>query len=355
MLDKVIGKKVLFVISDLNSGGAQKVFTNLVNNYETESTKTLITFSKTKSFFNVNHNIEVINEVSKQRSENLVKKIFINCKRIFFIRRFLKENNVDTVVSFMSETNIICIIASLFLKLNIVVSERNNPYKQNKKIVWKLLRFLTYYQSDFIIVNNRFALKFFKKNYSNKTKLISNSIDFKKRLVQKKKKKNILAVSRLHEQKAIDTLFKAFEKLKKSYPDWRLTLVGKGSQKQELTDLSLKLGINKDIDWINQEKNIDNLYKTSSIFCLPSRYEGFPNVILEALSHNLKCIVSNACFEKDDPILKFLISFNVDEASDLCNKIKRTIENKTHLPSARQYLIKNHSSKEVIKKWTAII
>ena len=108
------------------------------------------------------------------------------------------------------------------------------------------------------------------------------------------RKKVILNIGRLSHQKAQDILIKAYAEVIENAPDWRLTIVGSGPEKAQLHELASMLGIADRVRWIEWTDDVDSLYRSSSIFVLPSRYEGAPNTLLEAMGHGLPVIVTNA-------------------------------------------------------------
>ena len=77
-----------------------------------------------------------------------------------------------------------------------------------------------------------------------------------------------MVVSRLHEQKSIDDIIKAFSIIIKEFQDWKLVIIGMGNQEDKLHKLAIKLGIFKKIKWIQKTKHISLYYEECSIFCL---------------------------------------------------------------------------------------
>ncbi len=181
-------KKILFIISDLESGGAQRVLSNICNNLvkKNYSVKILL-LSDGKAFYKLDSEIKVIHLDLLNKSISFIGKIYNNIQRIIKIRKIIVDQNPHCVISFINNTNILSIIANLGLKNKIIVSERNNPFEQKTLFPWKILRMLTYRFCNYIVVNNYFALKFFKKKYNNVI-LINNSLTQFNRSRRKKKK-----------------------------------------------------------------------------------------------------------------------------------------------------------------------
>jgi len=130
--------------------------------------------------------------------------------------------------------------------------------------------------------------------------------------------------------KGLDTLFKSIKIIKNKYiNNIKIAIVGDGSEKKFLLNLSKNLGINENITFINPTYNTDDIMKKSKIFVLPSRYEGLPMVILEAMSNKLPVIstqvggISELIIDKFNGIL-----INPDDVEGLSNSIIILLSNK---------------------------
>ena len=103
-----------------------------------------------------------------EKKNYLIKSIFLNFDKIFFTRKTIKQIKPDIIFSFITETNILTILANISLGYRLIVSERNNPKLERKKIIWQLLRFFTYGIAHKITVNSKQAVLYFKKFYFSK-------------------------------------------------------------------------------------------------------------------------------------------------------------------------------------------
>ena len=106
---------------------------------------------------------------------------------------------------------------------------------------------------------------------------------------------NIIFVGRLVSQKGVDLLVKAFAKLTEKVPEARLILVGDGPEKSHLQCLAEKLGVIGKIifsGFVHHSKIRDFLHE-ASVFVLPSRSEGLPNALLQAMAAGLPCVATS--------------------------------------------------------------
>ena len=114
------------------------------------------------------------------------------------------------------------------------------------------------------------------------------SLDGKK-IPMESRKKIVLAVGRLHEQKGFDLLLRAWTPIEKKYPDWSLRIVGEGPKRNELEAQIHEQGLQQ-VVLAGKVAEVTNEYATASLFVLSSRYEGLPLSLIEAMWCGLPCV-----------------------------------------------------------------
>ena len=289
---------VTFVISDLRGGGAQRVLTTLANTWTDRGLRLcVITLAgRNGEKFSLHPAITRMTLNLVKESKSMLLALFANLRRLFQLRRALFRADAPIVVSFISTTNVLTILASIGLNSRIVVSERNDPEKQPLNWPWSTLRRRLYRYADAVTANNHGALKhlqncvptrklFFAPNPVNPPAI---------RIPEMHRGKNILTVGRLSHQKAQDILLQAYALVVATNPDWKLTIVGDGPKKRILVAQATALDLLNHIEWIGWASDIERCYENAQVFVLPSRFEGTPNVLLEAMSFGLPSIVSDA-------------------------------------------------------------
>ena len=288
-------KKVIFVIPDLEIGGAQKILIYL-GNYLAEkgfNIEILVFKFFNRKNYNLSKEIKVKNLSSYGVSKNIFQKIISNVNRLIKLRIEIKRRKPSILISFLTTANILTLISTIGLKKKIIINERNDFTKKKLHYIWKILRIIFYRFAKKIIINIPNIKKNFFFTNSNKTIFIPNPSTFtfsKKRI---KKEKIILTIARLTHQKNIEILIKSFSKSIAFKKKWKLIIIGDGEEKKKLYELSKKLNVFKSIIFKKKIRKIDIWYKKASIFILPSRYEGMPNVIIEAMQSKTAIIGSN--------------------------------------------------------------
>src|SRR5438445_2665806 len=102
--------------------------------------------------------------------------------------------------------------------------------------------------------------------------------------------KRLLAVGRLDEGKQFGVLIKVFASLARHHTHWSLRIVGEGPLRATLQQQIVELGLEGRVELPGQTAHIGEVLAESDAFVLTSKYEGFPNVLLEAMAFGLPCV-----------------------------------------------------------------
>ena len=289
-------KKITFIIESLGGGGAQHVATSLANKWiEDGYDISVVTVQDEKSdIYSLDTRITRIVIGGEAVSYNLAQAILQNIRRVLALRNVIKQGNSDIVISFVSTTNILTVLACIGLALKVVISERNDPSRQNIGSVWEKLRRLTYGHANIVTANSKAALKTMESYVSsNKLVWLPNPIKSPKKIESVDlPAQTILSVGRLHPQKAFDVLLEGFAAFSTRYPDWHLVILGEGPLMSDLVTQRARLQLDDKVSLPGFSDPFP-YYDRSKIFILPSHFEGLPNVVLEAMSRGLSVIVTD--------------------------------------------------------------
>jgi GalNAc-alpha-(1->4)-GalNAc-alpha-(1->3)-diNAcBac-PP-undecaprenol alpha-1,4-N-acetyl-D-galactosaminyltransferase len=213
-----------------------------------------------------------------------------------WLRRTIRKVEPDAVLAFLTQTNILTVLATRGLNVHTVISERNDPRRQRHRPRIELLRRLVYRRADVVTANSRGALTALEALVpKDKLAFLPNPL-----MAASTSEATIFAaptvitVGRLVAQKGLDVLLAAWAKVVEVLPDWRLAIVGGGPLAAELQALAAKLNIANSVDWIGQVRDPFPLLRGAEFFVLTSRFEGTPNALLEAMACGLPAIVSDA-------------------------------------------------------------
>ena len=210
------------------------------------------------------------------------------------LRDVLTQTDPDVVFSLLGETNIVTVAASTGLRHRVVISERNDPSRQQLEAPWDDLRPIFYPVADAVSANSHGALVSMRA-YCPEAKLcyVPNSVRLPARLKDATRSNAVLFLGRLAPQKAPEVLIEAFAQFLRTAPTWTLHLAGAGPLADPLRARVRHLGLCEHVTF-HGVVDPAPLLATCRIFVLPSRFEGTPNALLEAMAHRLPCIVSDA-------------------------------------------------------------
>ena len=210
------------------------------------------------------------------------------------LRDVLARTDPDVVVSLLGETNIVTVAASTGLRHRVVISERNDPSRERLDAPWDDLRPIFYPEADAVSANSHGALVSMRA-YCPEAKLcyVPNPVRLPAHVEDATRSDAVLFLGRLAPQKAPDVLIEAFARFRQAAPTWTLHLAGAGPLADPLHARVHDLGLREHVRF-HGVVDPAPLLARCRIFVLPSRFEGTPNALLEAMAHRLPCIVSDA-------------------------------------------------------------
>jgi len=208
----------------------------------------------------------------------------------FMLRELALHFNPDVLVSFLDKINIRMLFALAGARVPIVVSERIDPRYHQIGSSWSLARRLLYPFAKALVVQTNSVTEWADRVVLHyRVRVVPNFV----RAVPGPKESTteeeriqplILAVGRLDRQKGHDVLIRAFARTGAGKNGWHLAILGDGPERSNLEKLASDLGIGNAVSLPGIVKEpADWLYK-SDFFVLSSRYEGFPNALLEAMA-----------------------------------------------------------------------
>ena len=354
--------RILCVIESLGSGGAERQLTGLAVMLKQQGYDVQVWYYLKSEFY------------LPFLRENGVETRFINdglssVKRLFKLWREIRRLGPDAVVSYTASSSmIICVLRLLGVKYRAIVSERSTTQVLDR---YERIRFLLYRWADVIVPNSYSQAKFISDNFprlSAKTNVITNFVDTDyfmplENASTQNHKVRILCVGRLSEEKNVMGFLGAVRLMKsKKMP---VEIRWYGNQRSDYGEMCLgkvrEWGIEDVIEFYAETKDIREKYNEADMLCLPSFYEGFPNVICEAMSCGLPIVCSRVC---DNPrIVKegengFL--FNPTYVDEIVDCIERYIalgeEAKARMKALnRQRAVDMFSKKRFVERYMAVI
>lgn len=335
MINKKQNKKKIIIFNpSIEDGGVEKnlyLITNFLANKE-------------KEIYLISSDINRKNKFSK-KINFLHSKYFLNSNSgrytkylsclITLIKTIYDDKNY-LVLSF--QANIYCIIICWLFNVKIIARLNTAPQGWDHNFFKNKIYNYFIKKANAVLVNSKFFKKEVDKRYGIKSILIYNPFDFKKikklsnykiNNLYKKNTINLISVGRLTDQKDQITILKSLViivKIKKI----KLVIVGKGIEEFELKKFTKENNLEKFVDFVGYKDNPYPYIKKADIFILSSKYEGSPNVLVEAQFLN-KYIISTDCPTGPKEILrnyKNSILIKIGDFKTLANIIKNFTKKK---------------------------
>ena len=239
---------------------------------------------------------------------NLFFRFYLSIKRFpLFLKIILFKKPKKVIILASSGTSFIekvvyLLISKLIGHKTVFIPRSDLIIKQiQTKIIYRIFFKLMLYSTNHFIFQSSSFLVAFKRLEKKKYTILPNCIkisrnhDISEKKIFPEYEINLLFVGWIEPIKNLPLLFKAVKISEKLLPERKINIniVGEGSQLYLLKKLSKELTLNtKFYGWINSKNKLEEIYMQSDCFCLPSKNEGFPNVVLEAMYYGLPIISS---------------------------------------------------------------
>jgi glycosyltransferase involved in cell wall biosynthesis len=256
---------------------------------------------------------------------------------IFFMRfvRLVRQLHIDSLLSFMPHTNVFNVLGRLLVRgwPRAVISERvavDANYTGLRGAIMKMLIRVVYPHADTIIAVSEGVRSDLLKLGIPGSKLVAipNPVDREELFAQvcagpTQDAADVVAVGRLTRQKGFDNLINAFADVVRRRPGVRLKIIGEGPLMAALVDQVERAGLADSVELVGFRSNPFPLVSAAKVYVMSSRWEGFPNALLEAVALG-KAIVATRCPHGPEELLEngeSGVLVPVDDAASLADAI----------------------------------
>ncbi|MDQ8144110.1 glycosyltransferase [Chryseobacterium sp. CFS15] len=341
---------VMFILPDLETGGAERIVTTIANHLSRDRFEPKILLLRKQGGYLdfLNKDIEII-DLNIERIRNSLKPILSQIYR----------RKPDIVFSGFGEVNAyLSLFIKLFPRIKFIARETNvvSEHVTRKEIKF-FYNFYNNYQQ--IIAQSDDMMNDLVHNFNikkHKITKINNPVDFdfinEKLLISTKPEsfqynyKNVVAIGNLSARKGFDNLLKVFSRLKNE--KIILHILGDGRDRELLNQMKDFLGLKK-VVFHGRQENPYQFLKFADLFILSSRYEGFPNVLLEAGACGTYSLANN-CRGGINEIIQDRINgeiSDIENHEDFSQKIMQILHGSYDADSIKNS-IKSRFSKEII-------
>lgn len=293
--------RLALVISSLTCGGAERVLTLLANAWADRGWEVAILTigPRHKDFYTLSQGIRRVALDLAEPPRWPLDSLLNSLRRVRALRRALRDLKPDVVVSFMDKPNILTLLACRGLEAPVIVSERVDAGQYSAGRAWAALRRWMYPAAAAVVVQTERQQEWFRRFIPGaRVRLIPNPVGSPgassgpaPRLPEAEHL--VVGMGRLTRQKGFDILIRAFARCAPRHPGWALVLLGEGEERGPLEDLCARLEMAGRISLPGAIPDPAAVLRRAALFVLPSRFEGFPNALLEAMACGVSAIAAD--------------------------------------------------------------
>lgn len=375
-------KKLLIVIHSLSGGGAERVVSRLLCHYSEHHPDVSLSLAlfKPDVAYEIPASVRV-HYLGKRRA-SLLGKVFEQLPRFAALRRLIQQEQPDTVLTFMPAANLFSLAVKQTLpgcRSRMVVSERvaleANYRGMKKAVLYRLMKLLYRHADDVVCVAEGIRQELYALGVPMRScRVVNNAVDATELASQARTRAPhawaaegheplLVSVGRLVPQKGHDVFIEALRRLAQKGLRPRALLYGTGESHQDLVQRIAQAGLGETVQLAGFAANPYPEVARASAFVFPSRWEGFPNALLEAMALGIPVIASDCPFGPrellDDNRYGRLVP--VDDPDALARAIEQLLltlrspagpleeSRKARMGAAR------YTTEAVMKQWQAVL
>lgn len=287
--------RILALISTMGPGGAERAMARLTEALAERHEVSLMTWepANTPPFYDLSPSVRLVQGgLLGGGGWTRIKRILA---RFVVIHREVKRWKPDVVLSFIDMMNITTVISCLGTKVPVVVSERTDPSQH--RIGWRrsALRLFAYRFADRVVVQTKRVRLVFPQWLRPRIAIIPNAAPITAVAARPdgpndRQRFRIIGLGRLSYEKGFDRLVSAFRTLAPIHPNWDLVIFGEGPEREALQKFPQILKSEGRILFPGLTLRPSDELVMSHLMVVPSRYEGFPNALAEAIGAGLPVV-----------------------------------------------------------------
>lgn len=355
-------KDIIVVTFSLSNNGAERVFTELSNEWARQGHHVTVIQFEQEAFgsesFTLNPRVKKITLNRKGISNKIIRYMTY----LRDIRGHLKANNNSIVIAFSFTTQVIVAMASFFLKNRIVFSERNDPNNCPYSKITRAIRNITFHKAEKTVFQTEDAKKYFSNSIQNRSTIIINPINPElPERYEGKRRSVIVTAARLRPQKNLSMLIEAFAIFHNAHPEYSVEIYGIGEEEEKLKLLAQEKLVSDSVHFMGFNIDVNEKMRDAAMYVCSSDYEGISNSMLEALGMGIPTISTDCPIGGSRQVIKdhengLLVPVrNVELLSKAMNEIAEDRELALKL-SDNAYLIRQALRvDQIAKQWVNYI
>ena len=297
------GRRILFIIPSLVSGGAERVAANLANHWATQGWEVgILTFARRQlDSYDLHPSITRMELGLAQTGGSLPSVLWKNLRRVRGVRQHLRQYRPEIALSIMNEANVLLALSAWGLPgVRAIGSEHTFPPQVPLGRLREAMRRHLYSRLEAVVGLTRESAGWLEAHTkTRRVPVIPNAVlwpmpeqppRIEPRDVAADGRKLLLAVGRLSTEKNCGALLETFSSLAGDHPDWDMVFIGEGPDRAGLQARVRAYGLEGRVFLPGRAGNVAAWYQRAELYAMTSRFEGFPNSLVEAMAHGLPAV-----------------------------------------------------------------
>lgn len=359
--------KILLIHPSLNTGGAEKIIAFLTNILAEKYEVSLMLLKNKEITLPIDKRVHIITNDCYSELPIIRKEILSGLHALNYMVKCIKSQFLD-----INPDLVICFDLRIFLALNLAIkgneklilfSERADPYANPK--YWKIILKKLYKKVGYVVFQTKEAQNFYGEEIEKKSKVIPNpaltrNLD-RNSIVGLKRENYIFAAGRFQYRKGFDLLIDAFNQIKDIDSNLHLLIYGDGNEKENLQNKIFKYGLETRISLLPPLPGVVERNRKARLFVIPSRSEGIPNILIEAMIARIPVVASD-CSPGGARLLtdngKVALLADNNSVNSLAKKIEFALKNTPYMEMLAEVAVdslKRFDSTVIAEEWKNVI
>lgn len=355
--------KMMFVLAGLGAGGAERVVSLISGELVRRGHGiSVVSFDAPDApiYHSFHPGVDIIRLAIPAGGGSFLRGLKASYRRTAVLRHLFEQRRPDVAISFLTKINVLSIAASAGLQIPVIISERNNPAAQRAHPFWAIAWKISARRASAIVLQTNAIKALYPANIRSRAVVIPNPVVPAATDRGPHEGRVLAAVGRLEWQKGFDMLIKAFARIAGDFPDWKLKIWGEGAERSRLQLLADQSGHADRIELAGTSRSQADWIADVDVFVLSSRYEGFPNVLLEAMSAGIPSVSFRCKFGPEEIVDDGVNGLLVEPGSieNLVQNLIKLMENeqfRVRLGRAARASMARYEVAEIVSKWEAFV
>lgn len=354
--------RITIVVPALGAGGTEHVVTLVANHWSRQGHEvTIITFEPPTAvaYYSIDPQIDIWRLGGAGRPKSKLHSGLMAFRRMRRLAAALRASRPTFILSFLTRTNVLTLLAGMRLGMPIIVSERNNPELQPFGRGWRWLQQRLYPRAFGLVTMTRGALETFPTAMRRRGWVVPNAFDLPPGWNNRREDTVLTAVGRLTHQKGFDLLLEAFAKIAPDLPEWHLRIWGEGEERASLEAQRDRLGLADRVSLPGVTARPGEWVETADVFVLSSRYEGWGIVLLEAMAAGIPAVSFRCQWGPEEMIRDgedgiLVERENIDALAEALRKIMKDPLLRYHLGRSAEQSAGRFTQQRVLAEWDTV-